>query len=307
MKVLDIFCGVGGLAQGFVKSGFDVIGIDISEPAGKTFELNNRSKFVKADLSRELIEGNYDVVVGGPPCKPWSSINVTRRGKSHSDYKLLSRFFKHVEHHIPEIFLLENVPPLQHDPTYRRFIRRLRKKNYSIAIKKINYNDYGAPTRRHRLITVGIRNGNADVFFNRLSELERKPRTVRDVMWALRRKEMGKVPDHVWPRLKTILKYRKYYESGKYGWYILKWNEAAPSFGNVMKTYILHPDAFDGGALRVISVKEALLIMGFDQKFSFPKDIGMGLKYQMIADSVSPAFSSAAAKTMKEILSNGGS
>jgi len=38
MEVLDIFCGVGGFSLGFRKAGFEVIGADLSEVAGKTFE-----------------------------------------------------------------------------------------------------------------------------------------------------------------------------------------------------------------------------------------------------------------------------
>jgi len=137
--------------------------------------------------------------------------------------------------------------------------------------------------------------------------LREKPSTVRDVMWQLRDQEMGTVPDHVWPQLNTIEKYLRYYETGKYGWYVLDWDSPAPSFGNIMKTYILHPDASNGGPKRVISVREALLIMGFGMDFRFPQEAGTGIRYQMIADSVSPVFSLKIAKTLAEVfaLNNG--
>lgn len=73
MKVLDIFCGVGGLTHGFKEADFEITGVDISESAGRTFELNNESEFIQADLSEVLIQGDYDIVIGGPPCKPWSA------------------------------------------------------------------------------------------------------------------------------------------------------------------------------------------------------------------------------------------
>ena len=97
---------------------------------------------------------------------------------------------------------------------------------------------------------------------------------------------------------------RKYYETGKFGWYILKWEEPAPSFGNVSKTYILHPNAFNGGPKRVISVKEALLIMGFDNDFRFPERTGIKRGYQMVADAVSPVFAYVSASIIKEMLSD---
>jgi hypothetical protein len=69
-----------------------------------------------------------------------------------------------------------------------------------------------------------------------------------------------------------------------------------------MKTYILHPDSFNGGITRVISVREAYRILGFKKGFKLPKDRGLGIKYQMAADSVSPYFSYYAGKIAKKIL-----
>jgi len=301
MRVLDLFCGVGGFAYGFGKAGFEVTGVDVSESVGRAFELNTGSEFIKADLSSVLIpRGGYNILIGGPPCRPWSAVNTTKRGKDHGDHRLLSRFFRHVEHHSPEAFLLENVPLIAYDDVLRVYVKRLMRLGYSIIGKKVRYSDYGAPTSRHRYILCGTKKGDAEVFFTSLRDYACSPKTVRDAIWRLRCKKRGAVPDHEWPELKTIRKYERYYRSGKFGWYILKWNEPAPSFGNVMKTYILHPDSFNGGPSRVISVKEALLIMGFDGDFSFPPGLGLGLRYQMVVDAVSPVFSCVAATVIKD-------
>jgi DNA (cytosine-5)-methyltransferase 1 len=205
---------------------------------------------------------------------------------------------------MPRIFLLENVPPLANDASFRGHIEELVERGYSISRKIVNYSDFGAPTKRRRFIVFGSREENSDEFFRKLSNQTCRSRTVKDAIWDLRKKRKGEVPDHFWPELRTINKYRGNYENGKFGWYILKWEEPAPSFGNVMKTYILHPDASNGGPTRVISVKEALLIMGFDETFHFPEGIGMGMRYQMVADSVSPVFSLAAAKVIEGMLSD---
>lgn len=307
VEMLDIFCGAGGLAQGFKKIGFQITGVDISESAGKTFQLNNKSPFIQADLSKELMKGNYDIIIGGPPCKPWSSVNVTRRGKSHRDYDLLSRYFLHIEYHLPKVFLLENVPPLAKDDDFLKHIKELYKHGYSVKSKVIAYSDYGASTSRHRLIVFGTKGGDAGEFFDKLTQHRQPSRTVKDAIWKLRNTKKYEEKDHVWPELKTIHKYREYYETGKFGWYVLNWNRPAPSFGNVMKTYILHPDAFNGRSARVISVREALLIMGFDWDFDFPQGLGLGTKYQLIVDAVSPVFSLAAAKVIKGIFHKEGS
>jgi DNA (cytosine-5)-methyltransferase 1 len=303
MKVLDLFCGAGGITKGFLKAGFEVVGVDSSELVKTTFEENNHATFTPGDLFREVIKEKCEIITGGPPCKPWSSVNLTRRRMDHRDHRLIGRFFAHIEYHKPEVFLFENVPPLQNDPILRRYLARMEKFGYSTADAIVRYSHYGASTARGRLIVFGTRSGKVDTFFNLLERQKRPASTVKDAIWDLRHKGRGEVPDHVWPELRTIYKYRKYYKSNKYGWYILKWNKPAPSFGNVMKTYILHPYGLDKPSTRVISVKEAMLIMGFSKDFAFPEKIGMGEKYQMTVDSVSPVFSYAAARAIKEMLS----
>lgn len=251
---------------------------------------------------KELIETDSPLIIGGPSCRPWSAVNLTRRGKKHKDYMLLSRFFKHVEHNQPQMFILENVPSITKEITLWRNIKRLKKQGYSVLSQTVIYSNYGAPTKRHRFIAFGIKGKEAALFFKNLSKHERPPTQIKDVIWDLRDKAKGEIRDHVWPNLRTIDKYKRYYETGKYGWYILQWTKPAPSFGNVMKTYILHPDSFNGSTTRVISIKEALLVMGFDKNFHFPEKLGLGARYQMVVDSVSPVFSYAAALTTKEFV-----
>ena len=200
--------------------------------------------------------------------------------------------------------MLENVPLLEGEPALNTYVKQLESEEhgYSILSKVVQYSRYGAPTKRHRFILFGTRVGRALDFFDKLKKFESEPKTVKDAIWELREKQKNEVVDHVWPELKTIDKYVDKYKNQKFGWYILDWNRPAPSFGNIMKTYILHPNAFEGGVKRVISVKEAALIMGFDDDFRFPEGTGLGDRYQMIADSVSPMFSYTAAKIIhKEV------
>ena len=186
-NVLDLFCGAGGFAQGFKTEGFSVTGVDISDYAGKTFEINQFGLFQQTDLSKNLIRGSFDVIVGGPPCKPWSAVNTTRRGKSHRDYVLLARFFKHIQANLPRVFLLENVPLLAGEPALKRYITRLREEyGYSIESKVLKYSDYGAPTRRRRFLLYGTRVGEAQAFFDQLLTNKIEARTVKDAIWEVR-------------------------------------------------------------------------------------------------------------------------
>ncbi len=103
---------------------------------------------------------------------------------------------------------------------------------------------------------------------------------------------------------RTIEKYLEKYRAGKYGWYRIDPDAPAPSFGNIMKTYILPPWAGNGHGipLRVLSVREAMALMGFDGTFTFPEGFSMKLRYQMVADAVSPVFSRVVARVIRAIL-----
>ena len=85
-KVVDLFCGAGGLSKGFLDAGYDVVlGIDYDDAALETFQKNHGSATaMKLDLyNHENIEkivdflkerniDNLDVLVGGPPCQGFS-------------------------------------------------------------------------------------------------------------------------------------------------------------------------------------------------------------------------------------------
>lgn len=302
--MLDLFSGMGGFSYGFAKNGFETTGVDIKEEAEISYKELTGGDFILSDLHSKIIQDKeYDIIIGGPPCRPWSSINVTKRRLDHPDYILVSRFLAHIKYNKPELFIMENVPPLGRDPTLIEMISSTRKMGYSVNKMKVTYSNFGASVKRTRLIILGSLNTDASTFLGQLNSFSRTPGTVRDSISYLKNKDYGSEPDHVWPHLKTIGKYEKYYKTGKYGWRLLKWDDPAPSFGNVMKTYTLHPDSsFENGFLRTISVKEAAGIMGFPKTFRFPGKIPMGKQYQMIVDSVSPVFSDVLARMTYSML-----
>jgi len=298
LKVLDLFAGCGGLSYGFWKEGFEVYGVDINKFSEKIFQINGLGELKIADLKKEKIWGEYDIIIGGPPCRPWSSVNLRKRRHMHPDFPLLESFFEHVRRLKSPMFIMENVPGVRSDAEQ---VTADLKKLYFLGFRVFRYSDFGAPTRRRRLFIIGLRK-DTDItprdFFRIVDQFRCAPATVRDAI----DRDFDNDSEHIFPKLKTIHKYMKYYRTGKYGWYILKWDEPAPSFGNVMKTYILHPDSLNGTPPRVISVREALCIMGFPESFRFPEKMPLGMRYQMVADAVSPVFSDVLAKVVKEVL-----
>ena len=73
MKMLDCFCGMGGVSDGFALEGFDVTGIDIVNAPEM---LGYKHKFIQADI--EDLKGEdfrgYDVIWGSPPCRDFTRI-----------------------------------------------------------------------------------------------------------------------------------------------------------------------------------------------------------------------------------------
>ena len=81
-SAVDLFCGIGGLTRGLIKSGIPVnAGIDMDESCKYAFEKNNRTSFIGADIknvSANRIKSLYPsnsikILVGCAPCQPFST------------------------------------------------------------------------------------------------------------------------------------------------------------------------------------------------------------------------------------------
>ncbi len=104
---------------------------------------------------------NHDILTGGFPCQPFSSIGK-REGFEHATQGTL--FFdivRIIEDKTPKAFLLENVAGLRsHDggKTYQTIIEVLNKElGYTIYDEVLDSADYGVPQHRRRIYIVGFR------------------------------------------------------------------------------------------------------------------------------------------------------
>lgn len=133
LKVLDLFCGMGGWSEGFALEGFECVGIDIVN-VGYPYEL------VIADV--RTLDGkrfmDFDVIVGSPPCRDFSKLATLfgKRWKIPPDPKgkgmeLVNAFLNIIDEAKPKFWIMENVNGLCNflgPPDIRAWITRTRQR-----------------------------------------------------------------------------------------------------------------------------------------------------------------------------------
>lgn len=169
-KVISLFSGCGGLDLGFKKAGFHtILATDIWDIACKSLELNKAAdKIICGDI-RNINFNEYrnevDIVIGGPPCPPYSQTRHYLVGKAggFADEKAgfaVPEYFRAISEINPKIFLFENVDGFTFK-TYQEPMAFLKEKSeelgYNITYKVINAANYGVPQTRKRFICVGIK------------------------------------------------------------------------------------------------------------------------------------------------------
>ena len=193
-KVLDLFCGAGGLSLGFKMANYSIIGwIDIDQEALDTHKLNFHDKFEYCGdvttLDDEFIIKNFkdkvDVIIGGPPCQGFSVANMQQKDlESDERNKLFYQFIRFVKLSKPKAFVMENVPRIltkNKGLVKKVMLSEMDKLGYNVNVKVLLASDYGVPQKRKRAFFIGI-NKQLNKTFN-FENIEKKPKTtVKDAI-----------------------------------------------------------------------------------------------------------------------------
>lgn len=170
LKVLDLFCGCGGLSLGFEQAGFEIsLGIDNWKESLNTFQNNHKnSEILCADLSKikpQEINKNFDVIIGGPPCQGFSISG--KRNPNDPRNKLYQSFVSFVEYFKPKSFIMENVPNLvamNNGKAKDQIIKEFEELGYKVVYKILLASDFGVPQNRKRVVIVGLKKGKEFIF-----------------------------------------------------------------------------------------------------------------------------------------------
>lgn len=164
-KIIDLFCGAGGLSLGFSASfghQFETVWAnDFNTYAADTYNRNFGNHCVVGDIVELLADPcieipHADIVIGGPPCQGFSLLNKKRNGDKRRT--LWRPFMDVVERSNADIFVMENVPQLLNSDEYKEIAERASELGFfPLAKAKLCAADYGVPQIRYRAFIIGCR------------------------------------------------------------------------------------------------------------------------------------------------------
>ena len=311
MKVVSLFSGIGGLDQGFIDAGYDVIWAnDFDKYAAETYNRNYPEGIMHfGDINEIPIEDipSHDVLIGGFPCQPFSMMGE-QKGFEDTRGTLFFRIAEIINYQIeneraPQVIVLENVRRLlTHDKkrTFATIKRVLEEMGYKVFYSVLNSADYGVPQIRNRLFIVCFRNTDIEFSFPEPQELKL---TMHDILEK-------KVDDRYYlsERIKpTIL-------SDGTGGYVAKseinQSPARPLCATMMKMHRACQDNYysddyilgngDHERIRKLTPRECARLQGFDDSFKVANSNAQA--YKQFGNAVTVNVARAVAQAIRDRL-----
>ena len=283
IKILSLFSGAGMLDYPFYKdSNFEIIkAVEFNKAACATYRTNIGNIITNEDIRSFSIDTNehYDLLIGGPPCTPYSNANRINRLEKHKDIDLMGEFIRVLKSYKFKAFLIENVPQVI-TSNKGEYIRSLKEKLSDFDIKHIilQDNECGGYTTRKRAFIFGSRIGKIS-----LSYVKKVGKTVGDALKKVTNKwfnfrDMTTLNTETKERMSYIpqggnwidLPKHLYLPSFKVGkthsntYRRLELDKPSITLCNYRKCNLIHPVEDRG-----LTVAEASAISGFDEKFKF--------------------------------------
>ena len=264
MKVVDLFCGCGGLSLGCEKVGMDVVAaFDNWVDALNVYRQNFAHPAIKADLMnvedavKNILHYEPDMIIGGPPCQDFSSAGKRDENNGRGD---LTVSYAHIISEVkPEWFVMENVERILRAQKLQEAMDIFRKAGYGLTYTVLNAALCGVPQKRKRFVMIGKLNADDDFMKEVLLE-------------NLSDHEMS-VKEYFGDRLSISYYYRHPRSYARRG--IFSTSEPSATIRGVNrpmpKGYTLHPgdpvNSLEG--IRPLTSKERSKIQTFPEDFDF--------------------------------------
>jgi len=171
-RVLDLFCGAGGLSWGLHKNPYfeTVLALDFEEHAAETFKKNMpETDVIVGDITDATIkdkivtlarEKKVNMLAGGPPCQGFS-MKGKKLGLQDPRNFLFREYLSLVEQLQPDVFVIENVKGLllASNGWFRdQIVNTIQEMGYYVNYDVLNAADFGVPQARERTIFICSRN-----------------------------------------------------------------------------------------------------------------------------------------------------
>ena len=264
MKVVDLFCGCGGLSLGFEKAGMDVVaGFDNWQDALDVYRRNFTHPAIRADLSnveesvKKIREFSPDMIIGGPPCQDFSSAGKRNEEGGRGDLTVCyARIISEIK---PRWFVMENVERIMKTQKLQDSLAVFRAAGYGLTYMVLNAALCGVPQKRKRFVMVG-KMGAEDDFLK------------ESLLANLSDHEMT-VAEYFGDKLDVKYYYRHPRSYARRG--IFSTDEPSATIRGVNRPmpqgYSLHPgdpvDSLDG--IRSLTSRERSMIQTFPEDFDF--------------------------------------
>lgn len=306
---VDLFCGAGGLTYGLERAGIKVkLGVDIDPACAHPIEANSRAEFLQADVaSLEITKiekafrgGGFKLLAGCAPCQPFSTYSRSAKQKHgakagenrNEDWRLVEHFANLIRKIQPDLMTMENVAPLALQPIFKEFLEGLA--GYWLDWRVVECSTLGLPQTRKRLVLLASKLGPISIpeFGNSLETVkstigklpaisaggqdsaDRLHRSSRLSITNLERIKSS-VPGGTWRDWPDDLRASCHVKDtgatypSVYG--RMEWNAPAPTITTQCFGYgngrFGHPEQD-----RAISLREAAMLQGFPQNYSFIPD-----------------------------------
>lgn len=184
-KVVDLFCGCGGLSLGFQNAGFNIVGaFDWWDVALNIYAKNFKHPVFKRDLSEkttiaDIANLHPDIIIGGPPCQDYSTAG--HRDETKGRAALTISFANIIDNIRPKYFVMENVAVIEKSQTLKTVNGIFKEAGYGLTQIVLDASKCGVPQKRKRYITFGELGGTDGVITNIfMRNQSKKSMTMRD-------------------------------------------------------------------------------------------------------------------------------